>query len=334
VRKIALVVAVLALAAAGFAVFKFVSYESATHGSPGGDSVKFTVPAGASLSGLGPDLRRAGVIDSTTDFKVYLRISGSSVNLQPGDYDLRRHMAYGRIVSTLAKGPAVSFEKVTIPEGFTLTQTAARVGRDSHVSSSDFQAAATTATVVPDSPAPNAPTLEGYLYPQTYFVDRKETAEGLVRRMVSEFDKDAGGLSWASPPAGVTPYQALIVASLVQREAKVDGDRAQIAAVIYNRYARGMALGIDATVYYALGRTDSGGLTQSDLGVSSPYNTRAHPGLPPTPIASPQLSSIQAALQPAQTTDIYYVLGADCKHHVFTSSYKEFLQAKAKQPTC
>ena len=75
-------------------------------------------------------------------------------------------------------------------------------------------------------------------------------------------------------------------------------------------------------------------LTQSDLAVSSPYNTRAHPGLPPTPIASPQLSSIQAALQPAQTADLYFVLGSDCLHHVFTSSYQEFLRAKAKQPTC
>ena len=95
-----------------------------------------------------------------------------------------------------------------------------------------------------------------------------------------------------------------------------------------------MPLGIDATVYYALGRTDSQALTQSDLAVGSPYNTRAHPGLPPTPIASPQLSSIQAALQPAPTADLYYVLGPDCKHHVFTSSYQEFLRAKAKQPTC
>ena len=104
------------------------------------------------------------------------------------------------VVSTLAKGPAVSFEKVTIPEGFTLTQTAARVGRDSHVSAAAFEAAAaTTATVVPDMPAPRAATLEGYLYPQTYFIDPKETAEGVVRRMVAEVDKDAGGLSWSSP---------------------------------------------------------------------------------------------------------------------------------------
>ncbi|HMC08910.1 MAG TPA: endolytic transglycosylase MltG [Actinomycetota bacterium] len=333
-RKVALVLTVLVLAAAGFVVYRVVSYESATHGSPGGEPVKFTVSSGASLSGLGPDLQRAGVIGSTTDFKVYLRVSGSSVNLRRGDYNLRRRMPYSQIVSTLAKGPAISFEKVTIPEGFTLTQTAARVGRDSHVSAADFQAAATTATVVPDLPAPRAATLEGYLYPQTYFIDPKEPAGGLVRRMVSEFNREAGGLSWTSPPAGITPYQALVVASLIQREAKVDEDRAQIAAVIYNRYARGMPLGIDATVYYALGRTDNRGLTQSDLAVSSPYNTRAHPGLPPTPIASPQLSSIQAALQPAQTADLYFVLGSDCKHHVFTSSYQEFLRAKAKQPTC
>jgi UPF0755 protein len=310
-----------------------MSFESASRGSAGGAPVKFTVAPGASLSGLGPDLQRAGVIGSATSFKLYVRLHGSSAELQQGDYNLRRDMPYREVVAALAKGPTIAFQKVTIPEGYTVTQTAQRIGQDTHIPAADFLAAATTATVVPDVPAPAASTLEGYLYPQTYFVDPKESAAGLVEQMVSQFGKEAAGLSWASPPAGVTPYQALVVASLVQREAKVDEDRAHIAGVIYARYARGMPLGIDATVYYALGRTDSSPLTTGDLAVSSPYNTRAHPGLPPTPIASPQLSSIQAALAPAQTGDLYYVLGPDCQHHVFTASYQQFLSAKARQPT-
>jgi UPF0755 protein len=332
-RKALLAVIIVVVLVAAFFTYKVVSYASDVRGAPNGKPVKVTVTSGASLSGLGPSLQRAGVIGSVTDYKIYLRVTGSSVDLQKGEYNLRTHMAYGDILSALGKGPSVAFERVTIPEGFTVTQTAARVAASTHISAADFLAAATTSTSSPTTPAPQAATLEGYLYPQTYFVDPKETAAGLVHQMISQFDKEASGLSWSSPPGGITPYQALIVASLVQREAKADGDRAQIASVIYNRLAKNLPLGVDATIYYALGRTDNRPLKDSDLAVNSPYNSRAHAGLPPTPIANPQLSSMQAALQPPSGTSLYYVLGPDCVHHVFTSDYRAFLQAKAQQPT-
>jgi UPF0755 protein len=127
----------------------------------------------------------------------------------------------------------------------------------------------------------------------------------------------------------VTPYQIVTVASMIEREARVPEDRPLIAAVIYNRLDRGMDLGIDATVEY-IDPDPENGLTASDFRIHSPYNTRLHPGLPPTPIASPGLASLQAALDPAKVGYLYYVLcGAD-GHHVFSTSYDQFVKDKAR----
>jgi uncharacterized YceG family protein len=149
----------------------------------------------------------------------------------------------------------------------------------------------------------------------------------------------------------VTPYQLLTVASMIEREAKVPADRAKIAAVIYNRLKRGMPLGVDATIYYALERrsgiaTITTELTAAQLRLNSPYNTRIHTGLPPTPISNPGLASIEAATNPAHVPYLYYVLGADgCGEHVFSTSLARFeadaaaYQAAVKKnggapPTC
>jgi UPF0755 protein len=121
---------------------------------------------------------------------------------------------------------------------------------------------------------------------------------------------------------------------MVEREAKASSDGPMIAAVIYNRLRAGMKLGIDATTYYAVHKPFGANLTQSDLAFLSPYNTRAVVGLPPTPIASPQLSSMRAALQPAASDALYYVLSSDCVHHSFFKSAAEFAAAAAHQPKC
>lgn len=337
-KRVLLGFAIVVLLVAGFVVINVRSYLDATHGTPGGSPVTFTVHAGDSLSALGPSLASAGVIASPRDFKIWLRVSGNSLSLQQGDYDLRRHMGYDAVVSTLAKGPKVISEALLLREGLTVSQTAAAVGnlKIVHITPDAFRAAATTATIAPTQPAPAAAatTLEGYLYPDTYSVDPKENAVGLVRQIVAEFNQKASQLDWSAPPGGVTPYQALIVASMIEREAKAASDGPMIASVIYNRLKAGMRLGIDATVYYAVGKPFGTTLTQSDLNFPSPYNTRAVAGLPPTPIDSPQFSSMQSALQPASTQDLYYVLSSDCVHHSFFKTAAEFDAAAAHQPSC
>ncbi len=130
---------------------------------------------------------------------------------------------------------------------------------------------------------------------------------------------------------GLTPYQIVIVASLIEKEASIASERAKVAAVIYNRLKKDMTLGVDATVRYAVDKW-TGPLTTEDLEVDSPYNTRIVKGLPPTPIANPGVAALRAALEPAAVDYLYYVLSDTDGHHFFTASYEEFLQAKKNAP--
>jgi uncharacterized YceG family protein len=149
--------------------------------------------------------------------------------------------------------------------------------------------------------------------------------------MVGHFDEVMGALDANNRAAalGYTPYQTLIVASLVEKEARVPEDRAKVARVIYNRLAASVPLGIDATLCYEQGQTPCS-LTQSVLDAPTPYNTRVNTGLPPTPIASPGRASIEAALGPAEGDWLYYVLAGEDGHHAFTADYNEFQQLKAQ----
>lgn len=332
-RKLAIGLLILIILAVAVVAKVYLSYQSNTKGSAGGAPVTFTVPAGASLTQLGPDLEKQGIITSTTDFHVYLRLHGISTALQKGQYKLRKNMGYSVLVAALSAGPTQTFEKVTIPEGLTVTETAQRVGGSTHITQADFQAAATVATAVPRILQPGVTSLEGFLYPQTYFVSPQESAAQLVQEMVAQFATETASANFAAAPGGVTPYQVVIIASLIQNEAKVPDDGPKIASVIYNRLKAGTPLGIDATVYYGLDKPFGKPLTQSDLASGSPYNTRLKAGLPPTPISSPQLPYIQDAISPAPTNYLYYVLGPDCKTHLFFSSYNDFVNAAKKQPT-
>ena len=333
-RKLAVGLLILIIIAGAVVTKTYLSYRSNTRGTAGGAPVTFTVPAGASLTGLGPDLAKSGVISSTLDFHVYLRLHGISVALQRGQYNLRRQMPYSVLIAALSAGPTQTYEKVTIPEGLTVTETAQRVGGSTHIPAADFQAAATVATAVPRIMQPGTTSLEGFLYPQTYFVSPRETAADLVREMVDQFQTETAQVNFAAAPGGVTPYQVVVIASLIQNEAKVATDGPKIASVIYNRLKAGTALGIDASLYYGLNQPFTHQLTQSDLATNTPYNTRLKTGLPPTPISSPELVYIQDAVSPAQTNDLYYVLGPDCKTNLFFSSFAAFQQAAAHQPTC
>jgi UPF0755 protein len=168
-------------------------------------------------------------------------------------------------------------------------------------------------------------SLEGLLFPDTYRVDENEDEQAVLARMVSTLDQIATEMGYADAAAkvGREPYEVLVIASLIEAEAKVDGDRAKISRVIYNRLAQDMTLGIDATVYYALQRR-GGSLTRSDLDVDSPYNTRKFPGLPPTPIGLPGRASLEAAINPEPGPWLYYVLADEAGNHAFSESYEEF----------
>jgi UPF0755 protein len=222
--------------------------------------------------------------------------------------------------------------RVLVPEGENRLQIAARAHAAGLTGS---YLAASVRSPLLDPTHYGAPTgtpnLEGFLFPATYELYRGEPASRLVREQLIAFTENFGAREIARARAlHVTPYQLLIVASMVEREALVAGDRPKIAAVIYNRLRLGMPLGIDATIYYAVElqrgvATYTGELTEADLRIDSPYNTRTHTGLPPTPISNPGVASILAAAHPAHVPYLYYVAAADgCGEQVFSTTIAEF----------
>jgi UPF0755 protein len=225
-----------------------------------------------------------------------------------------------------------SLVNVVIPEGKTrmqIAQIAAAAGlRGSYRASS--KRSPSLDPVSYGAPA-GTPDLEGFLFPATYEMFVGAPAARLVKEQLAAFQERFGaGELRRARELHVTPYQLLIVASMIEREAQTARDRPLIAAVIYNRLRLGMPLGIDATIYYALElatgvATYTRELTNAQLQINSPYNTRIHRGLPPTPISNPGMASIEAAAHPARVPYLYYVLAADgCGEHVFSRTLAEF----------
>jgi cell division protein YceG involved in septum cleavage len=221
---------------------------------------------------------------------------------------------------------AAAVVRVLIPEGETRRQIAARAHaaglRGSYLTASKRSALLNPAHY--GAPA-GTPNLEGFLFPATYELYRGDPAGRLVHEQLIAFTERFGDDEIRSARAlHVTPYELLIVASMVEREAQLSGDRAKVAAVIYNRLQLHMTLGIDATLRYALDDYTHP-LTTAQLALHSPYNTRLHRGLPPTPIDNPGLAAIHAAAHPAHVGYLYYVAGADgCGEQVFSTTNAQF----------
>jgi UPF0755 protein len=293
--------------------------------------VEVSIQPGATTSQIGTTLREQKVIDSVLFFRVFAKLRGLDGKIQAGLYALAEHMGPQAALDALSKPPIEKGTPVLVPPGFTLPQVAARVGTLTKIDGQSFLTAATDGSVRASIEPPDVKNLEGFFFPETYVVGERENATDVARKMVREFESRTKDLDWSIPEKrGLTRYDALIIASLVEREAKVEGDRPKIAAVIYNRLKRHMRLQIDITALYGL--NDHKVPTLQDLKRQSPYNTYLIDGLPPTPIASPGLASIQAALHPAYTKAIYYVVTSRTGQHSFTDDPKEFERLKARRP--
>jgi UPF0755 protein len=228
--------------------------------------------------------------------------------------------------------------RIIFPEGFTRTEMARRIGavneiarrkRNVHPRLSQQRYLALTAG---SSKVPRGfrteglpPNLEGFLFPATYEFTKRTTTRQLVNAQLGAFRRN-----WASVnmryarSKNLSPYDVLTIASLIEKEVAVAKERPLVAAVIYNRLKAGMSLGIDATIRYGLDVPPTEALRESQLHDPTPYNTRVHAGLPPTPIANPGLASIRAAAHPAKVDYLFFVRKPDKKHHFFTSSQREF----------
>ncbi|MBW3615738.1 MAG: endolytic transglycosylase MltG [Actinobacteria bacterium] len=293
---------------------------------PPGEPVKVTIPLGSSTRRIGVILDDQSVITSARVFRIYTRINGGGP-FQAGEYTFRRNMSMGEAVRVLSKGPEIKFERLTVPEGLTLPQIGAQVGELDGRSAEAFLAAAASGKVRSRYQPAGVDKLEGLLLPETFNVEPKDDEATILARMVSAFDETASGLDYddAESKVGLTPYQAIVVASLVERETRFDEERAKVASVIYNRLKKGMLLQVDATVIYALGKSADRNVRVlfKDLEVDSPYNTYKVKGLPPTPIAAPGRASLEAALNPEPGPFLFYVVTEKDGRHSFATTEAE-----------
>lgn len=302
----------------------FVHYFYPTRGD---EPVHVHIGEGETASQIADKLHQNGVITSATLFRLLSWLQGKQGDFKPGSYIFYTGMHYGEVFAMLEEGPNHRI-RLTIPEGLTVEQTAAKVSQNMAVSEEEFLAAASRGDYGVDLiPPENQDNLEGFLFPKTYELEAGAPAEQVVEVLLTQFDAETANLDWGkASELGITPYGAVIVASLIEREAVLAEERALVAAVIYNRLRQDMLLQIDATVQYALPEWKDV-LTYDDLKTPSPYNTYLHKGLPPAPICSPGLASIEAALSPADVDYLYYVATGD-GGHFFTADYEEFLRVK------
>jgi UPF0755 protein len=278
------------------------------------------IQRGLTFGEIARQLAGDGVIGNALTFRMLAKLRGQDVAVRAGEYRFAPHATQSDVLRALVTGGAQVATWVTIPEGFTAAQIAARLQEAGLGSSAGFDRAFTQQQLV--LAGTRTKGLEGYLFPSTYLVPLgaapEQVAGMLTAQFLRELPRDAAARARAlrvSVPGAVT------VASLVEREAKSEADRPHIAAVIYNRLRLGMPLQVDATIEYALPRHKSE-LSFADLRIDSPYNTYEHAGLPPTPIANPGLLSLEAALHPSNSEDLYYVYCGNGRH-VFARTLAE-----------
>ena len=346
-----LVVGLVALALiVGYRMFLGWVDDQMTPDALPGDDVEFTIVEGWSTNDVVASLGDVGVIDNPAMFRQWMRCPSAirwlidcpadvEYSFQAGDYVLREHLGFEAAVALLDEGPLPEeVIRVTVPEGLTLEQTVQRLLREMPL----FEEDELRAALVSDrlrwehgAVGQRERSVEGLLFPDTYQLDEATVADelGLVLRMHQQFLRVVAQLDLVDRAAevGLTPYEVVVLASLIEEEALLDGDRVKISRVIHNRLVSGWRLGIDASSRYAVGKTAGEPMTTEDLSVVSLWNTRVVVGLPPTPIAAPGRASLEAALAPVPGPWLYYVRtdeGGVPGAHTFATTATEFEAAR------
>ncbi len=279
-------------------------------------------------SAVADALASAGVIDSALAFKLWGTVT-SAGPFSDGCYELHKSQGVRGAISALEAGPAqVPDQELLLPPGLTIPQIAERVGELPGKSAEKFLAATQSGAIRSKYMPPEVTSLEGFLFPDTYRIGATETEEAIVRKLVARFDEIGDEINLGSA-SRVSPYQTVIVASLIQTEAKLAEDAPLISAVVYNRLNDGMQLQIDATLCYArlqatgTGCSDAAPPNNSDKAIDSPYNTYRASGLPPTPISSVTKASLEAAMAPADVPYLFYVVADANGKHAFATTLSE-----------
>jgi UPF0755 protein len=294
-------------------------------GGPSGVPRRVIIPPGATLRAAADSLAHAGVIDAPRLFRVYADFKRHDKDLKPGTYLLQRHLSWHDALDALTRGKGL-VHTVTIPEGWELREITALLERALNVPAESISAAVRDPALLERVGAPG-PTLEGYLFPDTYTFPDGLPARAAVGEMVREFEHEWRP-QWDSVARslGMSRNDIVTLASIIEKEARRPDERPLISAVYHNRLHRHMPLQADPTVQFALGHHVER-VTFKDLQVNSPYNTYRHLGLPPGPIGSPGVASIDAALAPAAVPYLYFVAAPD-GHHEFRTTFAEHSAAR------
>ena len=336
IAKILLALVLVAiLAAAGFSYWIYNGVNSPHEHARSNDYIK--IEKGTTPNNIIAKLADEGVIANATPTTMYMRLFGDTSKLQAGEFQFPSPITPLQVLKVLERGEDRTV-KFTVPEGFTRFDIAKRIAEKfSQADPIDDKAVVAMmddVSLIRDI-SPDAPNLEGYMYPNTYSLPPDATPKEVIKAMVEQFKK-VWKPEWndAAKALNRTPHEIITMASLIETETSVESERPIVAGVINNRLARNIPLGIDqANVYLAkmMGRWD-GTIHKSDLEVNSPYNTRIKTGLPPGPISSVTESSIKAALDPSPNSYIFYVRNVDLNDgsHWFYESAADFEKGKAK----
>jgi UPF0755 protein len=311
---------VLAVLAGGFLVYRAVAPYQGFQGE-----IYVEIPRGTTADGIANLLAGSGVVRSRYDFLLARYVERGRV-LQAGEYRFTHAASPIEVFDRIARGDVFALELV-IPEGRNMFDVGAAAEQLGLFPAAEFLKAARDPAMIRDLD-PQAPTLEGYLFPNTYKVGRHITPERLCRTMTGKFRE-----VWHGLKTDANPHRAVTLASLVEKEGKLPEERPQIAAVYANRLRIGMKLDCDPTTIYAalLAGKYRGAIHRSDLDRDDPYNTYRHPGLPPGPIANPGKASLEAALRPAESEALFFVARPDGSGgHQFSTTIAAHEAAVAK----
>lgn len=317
-RALAIVLVLGLVAVLGFGAW--VAKDIQTRGDATGERVRVTVGAGAGFAAVVRDLEARGLLSRAWTLKLFARVTGDDRRVQRGTYEFPMGTPPVEILRTMVRGDVLAF-RVTVPEGFNMWQVAGAFD-SAGVDSASLLSSITGGDLARAHQIPG-PTLEGYLFPDTYSIPFGSKAHQVAEQMVVQArDAWSDAYEQRAHELGMSRHQVLTLASIIEAEARVADERPTIAAVYHNRLKRGMRLEADPTVAYAMGGF-RGRLFYKDLEIDSPYNTYRRSGLPPGPICNPGASSIRAALYPAEGVDALYFVARGDGRHVFSKTLRE-----------
>ncbi len=303
---------------------------------PQGEVLTLTVPAGATTGDIAQQLEDEGVIPNSTFFRYYADWKGYG-NFQAGDYEMNLNSSADEAIAVLQAGPVPPVTRdFSIPEGKWINEMLPRIAEQiPGMTAEQLQAVLDSGQIVPRYRPEGVTSWEGLLFPAKYNIEDDATPAEVIAKMNDEFARVTGELGYGGAEAkvGLSAYDVIKVASMIEAEAKTDADRPKIARVIYNRLKEGQPLEIDAICLYGAQTRDPSILVRKYLdneGSTGPYACRKDPVLPATPIAAPGRASLAAALNPAEGPWLYYVVADAEGNHLFTDNYDEFVNQKNK----